>query len=367
MIDNCQTSLTHQKKQKPGFSLFLTRLHAMGATPLLKLASRRLHLGWLALLISGSISGCALFGPRITYTPPPPGYIPTAIALTVHASYPLTNTPSPIPSQTPIPTMMPSPSATSLPESSPTSLPPSETPTPETSLVGLFATTPLPPDQIPYAKLQILQPGPLSKVTSPIAIRLYVQPGHNGRVRLELLGEDGRSLARKLLTASETSSRQVYLNTELAFEISAMAETARLQVSIDDAQGRLAFLNSVDVVLLSVGETELNPRNDLREPILIQMPTEHALIQSNKVLVAGQARKINDEPIKIKLITTEGYTMVERLAILLPAENGDYGTFAVEVPYQVNAPTWVRLIVQVRGTRPPGAVYLSSLEVLLSP
>ncbi|MEW6715985.1 MAG: hypothetical protein AB1345_00550 [Chloroflexota bacterium] len=326
---------------------------------------------WFCLLGALVLSGCNIFRTPVPHTPLPTGYIQTAIALTVLASgqnqY---TTPSSTFSPTASSTTTPSPTqqieTTPLPSETST---PTSTPTMEESefLIGLPVTTPLSPDQIPYATIQILKPGPLSKVTYPISVRIYVIPGEGGRVRLELLGEDGRSLARKLLVTQSEPGKQVYIDTEIPFEISATAEIALLQVSIDDAYGRLIALNSVKIILLSIGDAEINPTTDLREPIIIQQPTEFALIQGGIVQVTGTVLQQDNQSLSVQLITTSNKLVGNRRVYILPEDTGEYDGFSAEVPYSVSEPTWARLTVISQISRPPSTIYLASLEVLLSP
>ena len=56
-----------------------------------------------------------------------------------------------------------------------------------------------------------------------------------------------------------------------------------------------------------------------------------------------------------------------RQVFVIPAADGSYVPFAVEVSYAVTTPTWVRLQISESGVRIPGIEHLSSVEVLLSP
>jgi hypothetical protein len=209
----------------------------------------------------------------------------------------------------------------------------------------------------------------MSKLASPVQVNASLQPGSSGRVLIELLGEDGRLLVRDLLRYR--TEDWVAIQEELDFGISAVAEAARLQISTDDKQGRIIALMSVDLILLSIGDDDLNPPADLLEAIVIREPLPNILIQGGKVTVTGLARTSGVQPLLIQLIDAKGSVVGYRQAnVTMPtdslAANG-YATFTAEVPYQVSGATWVRLTVSAFEDRLPGPTHISSMEILLGP
>ena len=250
--------------------------------------------------------------------------------------------------QPPSPTLAPSPSGTDSP------VPPA-------------ATATLQPVEIPRAAIQILSPGPASKVTSPFLLRAVVVPGPNGVVRTELLGEDGRLLLRDLKVYQETRGVAVNMAIEVEFGISAVAEAARLQISVEDEHDRTAALASVDLVLLSIGRADLNPPGDLLEEILIQSPRPGALVQGGLLTVSGLARPRTDQPLFVEIFAPDGEVLGSRQVAVSGQSGAGHGTFAVDVPYAVTEPTRVLVVVWERGERIPGVAHLSSVEVMVGP
>jgi len=270
-----------------------------------------------------------------------------------------------------------------------TSLPPTQTPTntvtpviPPTSTLAPTAAlnnpdqptrtpqntaTPEPPVEIPYAAIQIISPGALSRVTSPLELHAFLYPGDHGRARVELYGEDGRLMYRQLFVFTTEPGVQTNLFAEIDFEIIGVAETARLVVSVDDEYGRLKVLAAEDLILLALGDADINPPGDLLAPIVIQEPIPKVLIQGDKLTVSGLVRSAVDHPLLVELVTTDGKVIGNRLAGIAPDPTGGHRLFAAEIPFEVFSPTWVRVIVSERGGRFPGATQLDSLEILLSP
>ena len=172
---------------------------------------------------------------------------------------------------------------------------------------------------------------------------------------------------RKLFVFSTPLGNQTNLRTKIDFEIIGVAETGKLIISVDDSYGRLETLASQDLILLSLGDNDLNPPGDLLEPILIQDPEPKGLIQGGTLVVSGLVRTGSEQPLLVELITTDGKVIGNRLAGIAPEPKGGHRLFAAEVPYGVASPTWVRVTVSEWSGQLGAPMQLSSVEVLLSP
>ncbi len=319
------------------------------------------------LLILTLISGCNFPSDQNLPTPLPSDYLPTAVALTVEAQRTI-SAPLDPPA---VDTMAVQAISQSEAENTPTPTS-SPTPTPTTGALTQKTPTPplptsIPPPEVPYADIQILSPGPASRVSSPFMLKAYILPEENGRVQVELLGEDGRVLMREVKIYNPPSGARVTTGIEVTYEITAVAEVGRIQVMVVDGHGRTSSVNSIDLILLSMGETDLNLAGDNFEAIVIEEPKPHALIQGGTMRVSGLARLRGERPLMIELQTNEGKVVGSRQVAVESSDTGQYGNFAIDVPYNISAPTPVRLMVWERSDHIPGIVHLSSLEVLLSP
>src|SRR5215212_5669190 len=109
----------------------------------------------------GLLSACASPTPSPIPTPYPPEYLPTVIALTVEAAdvsgtqVAIALTPVNTETNTPLPTLSPTPRPT-------------------------FTATTIPGHE--PAAIQIQSPGPMSKVISPISLRMNIISGDSERV-----------------------------------------------------------------------------------------------------------------------------------------------------------------------------------------
>ena len=186
-------------------------------------------------------------------------------------------------------------------------------------------------------------------------------------MRIELLGEDGRLLMREVKSFSASQGWQVNVAKEVTFGISAVAEAGRLQISVEDENGQVMALASVDLILLSIGDPDLNPSGDLLERIVIQAPEPDVLVQGGTLRVSGLARPLTEKALMVELRAVDGRVLGSRQVEVILPDSGGHGIYAIDVPYTVNEPTPARLFVWELGERIPGIAYLSSLELLLSP
>jgi hypothetical protein len=299
------------------------------------------------------LTGCAVFDSDTELpTLIPTDYLPTVIAMTAEAMVTPSSTPEGTPTATPTDVLR--------------SEAVEETSTPEAALSPVFAQSPTPEGPIPGADIVIVNPGHLSKVISPISLVAYVVPGVDGHARVELLGEDGRLMYRKIFNFT-TPNPQGRLVTEFGFETPGVAETGHLSIQTQDEYGRVMALASVDLILLSSGVADISLAGDTLAPIVIQSPSDKELVQGNKIVVSGMVRSASDQPLLVEIVAADGRILGSRLAGVVLSEKGEHHPFTTEIPYEIYAPTWVRVIVSERGGRLPGPINVSSVEVLLSP
>jgi hypothetical protein len=242
-----------------------------------------------------------------------------------------------------------------------TSIPPDEQPSDLDQLIG--------PDAVfEEAELIIKRPGQYSRIISPFMVIAYVDPGPDRRVQVDLLGEDGRTLASKRVRAMEyLGLDNGNMITDLEFDISALSELGRLEVSVFDEFGRIKLQNSVDLILLSVGETDRNYTPEAQERIIIQSPLANYMVQGNMLLVSGSVRTTSEQPLTLTLIDEAGNLVGQGEAAVVFSGDQTSGLFIGEVPFNVDTPIWVRLSVAIPGERIPGHEYIKTVEMVISP
>jgi hypothetical protein len=325
---------------------------------------RRMCIVWLATLLSA----CSALPGADLPTAIPSEMLPTVIAMTMEASRPTLQA---LISAQPVQEIVPSDTPTALP---PTPAPPSPTSAPSATATQASELSPNPPSSppdspvAPDADIILRNIGQLSRLASPITINAYLEPGADGRVQIDLLGEDRRVLARQIKVLNWVDrDGKATLYMKLEFEIPGTAEVGRLAISTTDQFGRLTALNSIPVILISIGESDILPVSDRQAAIAVLVPQPRTLVQGKTLLVYGLARPAADDYLVVQLIAEDGSVVGKRVTRVEPAGEESHGSFTVEVPYHVEQPTSALLTVWQGEDSLSDIIYLTTVEVMLSP
>jgi len=323
--------------------------------------TRSLYLILLSIVLGLSISGCDRFGTNAPLpTPWPTDYLPTAIALTSAARPTLPPTATVTDTETPLPTETLEPTAT--PE--PPTLPPLD-PT-YFAILTVTPPTPTPTPELGRVAIQIDTPGEMSKLVSPIDLRGYVAPNLAGNTTIELVGEDGRTITRLTKQTESFFFQYARLSINVPYEIRSGGELARLQVRTENKNGFVTGLNSVHVLLLSLGVKEVNPSIGTLEVCLLRQPLPNATISGGEVTLAGEMRPYNNAPVIFEVTNAKGTVIGNRVIIFKPAD-GSYQKFSATIPYSVEQSTSGWLVVRQSDDRIPGMRYVYTQPITLAP
>lgn len=301
----------------------------------------KLRLLLIAALL-GLLAGCAAQPQSLIPTPYPPEYLPTVIAMTAQVAR-ISSTEAAI-------TVFPTGTSTNTPE-------PTLSPTPQPTST---ATT-IPGHE--SATIQIISPGPMSKVVSPITLRMNIVAGESEKAQIDLFGEDGRLLSRTLKKVP-ISGDGIFQQIKIPFEIRAAAEVARITISTTDKSGRIQALNSVRVLLLSSGTNEINPPGNPSEPIGVTSPTLKDTASDGTLNVRGDIWPFNLNPVIFELVGPDGKSLGLRI---LTVDHLDPQLFETTIPYKVQEPTLARLTIHQDDDRMSGPFYIYTQEILLNP
>jgi hypothetical protein len=241
--------------------------------------------------------------------------------------------------------------------------PPTDTPEPTLSPTPqpTFTATTIPGHE--PAAIEIQLPGPMSKVISPIALKMNIVSGESEKVQIDLYGEDGRLLSRTLKKVPR-STHGVDQNIKIPFEIPGAAEVARLTISTSDKAGRTQAMNSVRLLLLSSGKNEINPPGNPSEPVGVFSPDLKDEASGGVLNVRGDFWPFNLNPVYIELIGPDRQSLGLRI---LNISQPNPQLFETTIPYKVNEPTLARLVLRQDDDRMQGPFYLYSQEILLNP
>ncbi len=307
------------------------------------------HPLFLAALLTLITACTQLTGPAPTQTPA--HSLPTVVALTGQAAF---ATASAL-----VPTAAP-PTET---------LVPTETPVPTTPLPS--ATPTVAAGFNDFAEIHFLSPGPMSSLVSPINLQVILIAGESEIVQVDLLGEDGRVLERVLERVQRNLAGN-YRSFELSFEIRAVSERGYIRISSKDDHGRIQALNTMPVLLYSVGVNQVNPLgNMIYERIIYEGLEDGDEIFGGTINLKGRFWPFNEQPAFLELMLPDGEVISSRVLNFNGIETQEFET---TLPYKVTEPTLARL--SIRQDNPDISisdpdlkkyVYIYTMEVMLYP
>ncbi len=292
---------------------------------------------FLLASLAGLLAGCAVQSNLSAPTPYPANYLPTVIYLTarsIHATSAAQTAAAVTPSATPT--------------STPSPIPPTPTLTP----------TATPPPGRSMGAIQINSPGWMSKVISPLEIRISVAAEKNSKVYIALYGEDGSLLEDQLLNLSIPSSGE-YVFAKFPYEIRAAAEIGILQVTTRDSTGVLMALNTTRVLLLSSGMSQINPPgNNIYERVALEMPSARAIVSGGALMVKGVYLPLSSQPLVLELVDANGKSL--NATRVLTVTDLDSQTINTTIPYKVDSPTQAYLVIHQLDDTLKAPVFFSS-------
>ena len=283
-------------------------------------------------------------------TPFPPDHLQTTVALNGQAAFATASALAPIilPTETLLPTETPIPS-TALPSATPT-------------FAAGFSD---------FAEIHFLSPGPMSSLVSPINLQVILVSGESEIVQVDLLGEDGRILQRVLERVKRNPAGN-YRSFEISFEIRAVSEKGYIRISSKDDHGRIQALNTLPVLLYSIGSGQINPLgNMIYERVMFEGLEDGDEIRGGVLNLKGRLWPFNDQPVFIDLFLPDGKVASSRV---LEFNGIDTQAFETTLPYKVTEPTLARLSIHqdnldldVSDPDLKKYIYVYTMEVMLFP
>lgn len=240
-------------------------------------------------------------------------------------------------------------------------------------------------------QITIHSPSSNSQLLSPLQIDGEIKIITGNSLRLELIREDGQSIARKVFACVDCESNNnsidtlisypkvlcknnlIRILTTLEFEISQERSPARLQIAILDDQKQIRLLQSVDIILLSKGKPIINPSREKQkgEELIIQKPTEGESLKGNKFFITGTAPRTNILPLRIEVFASDGKLLSTRMATVSSSSLGDplqeMGIFSSEINIKLKNPTQALIIVSIPAENIKGLKTVQSRKVFLFP
>lgn len=289
--------------------------------------------------------------PTLTITNPPmvlvadEGETPSVvISKTVASIVPSkTSTPTPKPTRTKKPTF------TKVPSKTPTS-------------------TRIPPTPIPQdAPIRIYVPASNSIITSPLQLAAGVVPGSGGNVYLRLTGEKGQTILEKSWVFAYANGKRTTIDEQFPFKIAGLSEAARLTIFTRDSYGRTIALSSEDVLLISIGETDLAEAQNLMSAFTIRSPYPESSIHHGLVEVRGITKTRSTCAVYFELVDVDGKVVGSYTSPDVVQPSLEYQDVKIDVPYKVSKGTSIRLIMHQIDVKNGMDLAVSSLLLRVYP
>lgn len=283
-------------------------------------------------------------------TPFPPDHLPTVVALTGQAAFATADA------------LTQSVTPTIVSTSTEPPIPLTEIPSPTPTFAAGFTD---------FAQIRFLTPGPASSLISPVNLQMELVSGESEVVQVDLLGEDGRVLYRDLEKVTR-NVKGIFRRFDLKFEIRAVSEAGYIRVSSKDDFGRLQALNTMPVLLYSVGSAQINPPgNMIYERVMVEGLKEKADFYAGEVNLKGRIWPFNDQPMIVELVLPNGSPISTRI---LDFNGIDTQPFETSLPYKVTEPAMARLtfrqdnpLLSVTDSELQKYIYVYSIEIMLNP
>jgi len=252
-------------------------------------------------------------------------------------------------------TLPPKVTTTSLPAS------PSTTSSPEIKQTALLDET------LTEEAILILEPGPGSRLTSPIHVAGIANPSFEQALVVRLVLDDGDEIALIPTQIQAELGQRGPFSVDIPFQVEG-EHPAFIQVYVDSARdGGITHLASIGVRITDSGQEDVIPVEPYPERIIIFQPELGDNLRGGVAHVEGFALASFEGTLVIEVIDEDGNVVGLQPTIVSAPEMGVPGPFFVDVPYQINASGPGRIVVRDPSPAFDGDIHVSSVEISLEP
>jgi len=268
--------------------------------------------------------------------------------------------PAPTPVSTPAP-------ATSAPAAAAPTSPPIASATPALAATLAATAAGLPPRPARDEAILILEPGPGSRVTTPLRVAGIADTTFEQALVVRLVLDDGSLLALEPTTIQTEMGTRGPFEVDVPFSL-AGERSALLQVySASARDGGLTHLSSVGVLLALSGPADIRPAQAGREQLQILQPRLVERISGGVAHVEGFGLASFEGTLLVQIYDVDGNQVGSQSIIVQAPEMGVPGPFVADVPYTVTTEGPGRVVVVDPLPAFDGVGHIASVEVILAP
>lgn len=259
--------------------------------------------------------------------------------------------------------------------------PPPITSTP--TLPDVATSEPLPSETAanegPAEAIYISSPGSSSMVVSPLEVAGQADPTFEQNLVIAIYAEDGTQLALAPATIQADLGYRGPYSLELEFSVESQ-QAGRITVYSTSARdGGIIHLNSVDVVLLPSGSSQISTNTEELESILIESPANGDRVSGGVIQLSGFSDYYFESNLGMvlcgpggsgapdELCGTEDNALARGAVTIQAPDVGQPGPFSAEINYSVMEPTPARLLLYATSPRDGGLIHVSSVNLELAP
>lgn len=215
--------------------------------------------------------------------------------------------------------------------------------------------------------LLILEPGPGSRLTSPLHIAGFADPTFEQNLGVRIVFDDGTVLTLQPATIAADLGMRGPFEVDIPFTL-AEERNALIQVYDSSARdGGITHLASVGVILAPDGEAEIRPAVAQAEWIVIHEPEQGQTLAGGSVHVEGMGRASFEGTLVVEVYNLEGILVGSQTLLVASAEMGELGNFSVDVAYDTEVAGPGRVVVLDPLPVFDGLGHIASVEVNLEP
>lgn len=231
------------------------------------------------------------------------------------------------------------------------------------------AAMPAVPESVvaPAEAILIQEPGPGSRLTSPLLVRGQADSTFEQNLVVRLVDANGVELGlTAVIIAAEMGQRGPFEAT-LPFTVNDDQQAFIQVFATSPRDGGVTHLNAVGVMLTD-GVAEIRPSlSDTTERIVITQPALAAQISGGTVQVAGVGIASFEQTLLVELLGEDGAVLASQPVMVNAPDLGQPGTFSAALSYTVATAVPGRIVVRDISPAFGGDVHVTSVEVTLSP
>lgn len=257
------------------------------------------------------------------------------------------------------PTTVPAATKTSAPQPPEDTLVPAVEPTQEPEAPEI--------ENVPEEAILILEPGPGSRVTSPIRVAGIADPTFEQNLVIRIVSVEGIELALQPTTIAVDLGRRGPFEAQVSISI---VEEQNVLIQVYDQSARdggTIHLASVGVLLAPGGDVDIRPADPHPEDVHIIQPSLGDVISGGMVQVEGFGLASFEGTLVVEVYDATGTLVGSQALIVNSPEMGIPGPFSADVSYEVGEQGPGRIVVVDPLPVFDGISHIASVEVVLAP